>query len=873
MGVSPRRVFLSHTSELREYPEGGSFVDAMEKAVLRGRDAPVDMAHFTAGVLTPAASCRERVAECDVYLLVAGFRYGSPVVDRPSLSYTELEFEAATELGKPRLVFLLDQQAEGPGVLFLDPEFGDRQEAFRRRLMLDSGLIVKTVRTPAELDAVVVQALAELRTATTALPDFAVTTGRGASPGGVPVWKVPARLQGFAGREELLEELSESLDAGPVVVRAIEGMGGVGKSSTAIEYAHRHAAGYDVVWWIAAENPDLIPQQLAELGQALRLTEPSEPVGAAVPRVLGELRNRERVLLVFDNAEHPQALAPYLPGGQVRVLITSRYPFWAGVAVPVSIDVFIPEESARFLAARAPHLTADEIAEVTRTLGHLPSALDQAAALLADSTLTPANYLSLLDSRARDLLHRGVTLGADGDTAMPVAASWSLAFDALAQRDPAALQLLTLLAWLAPEPVPLTLITGHPDVLPEPLAAVATDPLRMADTMRLLRERALARVDADSLLLHRIPAALLRTGPDDARHPQATTHGSGWPVTAALVLRRGLPENSWNNPAVWPQWHRLLPHLLTTTAPDRHDLLATHCDTLINLLSGISNYLETSGQPRQALPHAQRAHRLAHDHHGPDHTTTFNSNTRLALRLSALGEYQAARELDEDTLNRQRRVLGDDHPNTLISANNLAINLRGLGEYQAARELDEDTLNRRRRVLGENHPDTLSSANNLAINLRKLAKHQAARELDEDTLARRRRVLGDDHPNTLNSANNLAINLRKLGKHQAARELNEDTLNRRRRVLGENHPGTLRSANNLAIHLRELGDCGAARELNEDTLNRRRRVLGENHPNTLRTARNLVVVLRDLAQDDQADALQAWIAHATKLQPRQPDAN
>jgi hypothetical protein len=82
------------------------------------------MAHFTASVLAPAALCRERVAECDVYVLVAGFRYGSPVVDRPSLSYAELEFEAATELGEPRLVFLLDQQAEGPGVLFLDPEFG-----------------------------------------------------------------------------------------------------------------------------------------------------------------------------------------------------------------------------------------------------------------------------------------------------------------------------------------------------------------------------------------------------------------------------------------------------------------------------------------------------------------------------------------------------------------------------------------------------------------------------------------------------------------------------------------------------------------------------------------------------------------------------
>ena len=132
----------------------------------------------------------------------------------------------------------------------------------------------------------------------------------------------------------------------------------------------------------------------------------------------------------------------------------------------------------------------------------------------------------------------------------------------------------------------------------------------------------------------------------------------------------------------------------------------------------------------------------------------------LAWALRDMGRYAEARELDEDTLARRRRVLGDDHPDTLSSANNLAIDLRNLGEYQAARDLDEDTLARRRRVLGEDHPDTLTSANNLAIDLSNLGEYQAARDLDEDTLARYRRVLGEDHPDTLTSANNLAIDLR-----------------------------------------------------------------------------------------------------------------
>ena len=160
----------------------------------------------------------------------------------------------------------------------------------------------------------------------------------------------------------------------------------------------------------------------------------------------------------------------------------------------------------------------------------------------------------------------------------------------------------------------------------------------------------------------------------------------------------------------------------------------------------------------------------------------------LAVDLTNLGEYQAARELDEDTLARYRRVFGEDHPSTLMSANNLAVDLRILGEYQAARELDEDTLARYRRVLGEDHPSTLRSAGNLAVDLTQLGEYQAARELDEDTLARRRRVLGEDHPDTLDSAGNLATDLRDLGEYQAARELDEDTLARYRRCVRRGPP-------------------------------------------------------------------------------------
>jgi hypothetical protein len=818
------RVFISHTSELRDYPDGTSYVAAVERAVSACGHVIVDMADFPAADQVPAERCAERVRECDVYVGVLGTRYGSPVRDRPEVSYTELEFDTATEAKLPRLVFLLDERATDVGIplsALLDREFGSRQEAFRRKVQ-DSGLVTGSFANPDMLLRLVERSLREL-----------AAKRPGPSLGRVRrVWNIPARNPGFTGRDGLLAAVRERLLAGDkAVVRAFQGMGGVGKTQLAIEYAHRFADDYDLAWWVNSEQAGLIGDQFAALGAALGCVEAGSGVEVVRAAVLGELRERGRWLLVFDNAEKPADIAGWLPGGGGHVLITSRERTWAEIAAPVEVDVLSRDESVALLRDRIAGLGAAGADRLADQLGDLPLAVAQAAGFMAETGTSAAQYLDLLRTRAGKLLNQA----APGSSyPRSLAAATRLVADRLDGEDPAAAQLASVCAFLAPEPVPEDLFTGTLGELPGELAARAADPLGWRQTLAHLARQSLARIDQRGLVMHRLTQAILR----DRLAPQQESATRACSEAILAAANPGDPPN----PVTWPRWAQLMPHLLVA------DLAATGNQGLRRMACNACWYLLARGDTRTAHDLAAALRQHWRDRLGDDDENSLTVVGYLAWALRDMGHYAEARELNEDTLARRHRVLGEDHPDTLASANNLGNDLRNLGEHQAARELDEDTLARLRRVLGEDYPDTLRSASYLAVDLRNLGEHQAAREQDEDTLARRHRVLGEDHPNTLASANSLAADLRNLGEHQAAREQDEDTLARRRRVLGEDHPDTLASANNLAADLRNLGEHQAAREQDEDTLARRRRALGEDHPDTLRSASNLAADLRALGE-------------------------
>jgi tetratricopeptide (TPR) repeat protein len=543
-------------------------------------------------------------------------------------------------------------------------------------------------------------------------------------PGTLPeVWNVPPRNPNFTGRAADLGHIRERLTGHPAVtVHAMHGMGGVGKTQAVIEYAYRYADDYELVWWVGAEQAAIIGDQFAKLAEEMGLSPLADPE-AMVEVVRRALRVRGRWLLIFDNAEDWQQIRPLLPGGAGHVLITTRRGGFRSLGGVVDLDILDRAEAIALLCRRVPDLPEAQAGQLAEWLGDLPLALDQAAAYLDQTGMAPQDYLGLLGTRSADLHSRGRPSG-HPDT---VATVWSVSLDHLQAIAPAAVQLLQLCAWLASEPIPLDLFTGHCDLLPEPLASAAADPVAINDVAGALVDYPLARRAGGMLIVHRLVQDITRHRP-----PAQAAAMKDEPLRTVLaLLRADLPGQVWATPENWPRWRALLPSVLAATG--------YQADTADEgpaawLLAHASTFLRSQGRHAEALPLYQRVLRIDEAVYGPDHHQVAVDLNYVGRALSVLGRHVEALSLHERALRIDEAVYGPDHPQMANDLNDVGRELSALGRHVEALPLQERALRIHEAAYGPDHPRVAVYLNDVGRELLAPGRSAEALALQERAL-------------------------------------------------------------------------------------------------------------------------------------------
>jgi tetratricopeptide (TPR) repeat protein len=604
-------------------------------------------------------------------------------------------------------------------------------------------------------------------------------------PGLVGLPRPPVRH--FVGRAGEMARL----DRGRVAV--VYGLGGVGKSELALQYASLRRDRYGPVWWFGAGGLDAgLTGLAASLQPGARFA--TEHDAAAWAKAW--LQTHEDWLVVLDDVEDRTALEPVLGWlHRGRVIITSgRDVGWDDLAdLSLRLDVLAPAASVALLTALSGQGGSAAAPDLVRELGHLPLAVRQAGAYLRQTRTSVDRYLERLRAEPAALLARDAAL----------VRTFSLTVATVGARSPLAVRILQVMACLAPDGLPR-------DVL-HPLAGRD----EVDEALGLLASYSLVVLTPETVSVHR----LLQTITAPQRRLAVDLVGEAAPA--------GNPQTTVGD---WARWSELGPHVAALAArtpkgvPDRR---------LAALLSKAAVFESTQGRYQQALDHQRRALAVA----GTEDTATYLNN--LAYSLWALGRAVEAEPLQRQALARTEATFGPDHRVTATRLNNLATTLQTLGRPAEAEALQRRALAIAERAVGPDHPHTAAYLDNLANSLLALDRGAEAEPLYRRALAVTKATLGAGHPDTATCLINLGGCVQYLGRPAEAYPLLQRALSIAESALGADHPTTANCLHNVAHVLVDLGRAAEARPLYRRALAIIEATFGPTHPSAVTCRRNL----------------------------------
>jgi tetratricopeptide (TPR) repeat protein/DNA-binding XRE family transcriptional regulator len=664
----------------------------------------------------------------------------------------------------------------------------------------------------------------------------------------------------FTGREEVLTALRNALTrqgaTAPTWRQAISGLGGIGKTQLAIEYAYRYADTYEALFWVRADSHDVLVSDFLTIAAALNLFERNQQdqhkIVQAVKRWFATHR---QWLLIFDNADQLDLVREFLPAdGNGHVILTTRAQATGTIAEQVNLDNMSLEEGMLFLLRRMKLLKGDVSLEtvseairasaqaIVETVDGLPLAIDQAGAYIEETECSLTDYLTFYQThRDRLLLRRGRDAVGHPE---PVATTWSLSFERVRQVNPAAAELLHLCAFFHPDAISETMLAAGAPELGSVLQPIAEEKMELNDAIRELLTYSLIRRDASrmSLSMHRLVQATLRDGMEQEVQ-------RAWARRVVRALWRAFPEAL--EISAWPTCQEYLPHaLVAASLIDQGNLWFPEA---VSLLERVGKYLEVRAQYDEAERCYQQALRIRKKLSGDRHPEIGISLNHLALLYTRQGKYQQAQPLFEQALALYKQASLSASPVFAQTLYGLAWLSHDQGKYQQAEQLYQQALLMGEQVFGSGHHEVAETLNRLAWLSHDQGKLQQAEQLYQRALMMLEHSLGGDHPKVAECLNNLALLAWDQGDYDRADLLYQRALAITRQAMGSEHPQVALTLNNLGLLHWKQHHYEQAEAFYVQALTLWEKALGPNHADVATCLNNLGRLYQDQGSYDEAE--------------------
>jgi tetratricopeptide (TPR) repeat protein len=709
------------------------------------------------------------------------------------------------------------------------------------------------------------------------------------------LWNVPYRRnQYFTGRDEMLQQLHQALTAGSAVElthpQGVSGLGGIGKTQTALEYAYRYAREYEAVLWVRADSATSLNASFGELARLLQLPERYErDQKRVIEAVLHWLRLHRGWLVIFDNMDDLPLAEPYLPkAGPGHIICTTRARALGNLAHRLELRQMEPETGALFLLRRADILALQAVLSratsqerdlactISRELDGLPLALDQAGAYVKETPCTLATYLQLYQQRRHDLLRERGQSGQDYPAS--VASTWSLSFERVARANPASTELLTLCAFLAPDAIPddiFTLGAPYPGQGRKPLADQHTFNQACREALRysLISREA----DAGTLTMHRLVQSILYENT-----PLSTRRA--WKQRAVLAVHAAGP-----NPGQIEQWTACdvwIPHVLVCADWIKQERFSGHEN--IDLLNRGGYYLNERARFSEGAPLYEMSLTIAEQQFGASHIYVVQALNNLASLYQREGKYRESEPLLKRAMSVMEQIIHSGQPALVMSLDEarriygpqarsgdsfphlpqasrmdvpqflgiIADNLASVYESQGRYEESEALLLHAQELFGRQperiDPEKAQNIYNQAIIHAHKGNYARAEHLMKQALAIRQRDLGNEHPHTAESLSNLGEIYTIEGRFAEAEPLIRQALSIYERVLGAKHPDTASCLDKLTRLYYARGNYQAA-----ESQARKAVAIWEQytHPDSAQSFSLLGILCKDQGNYQEAEAL------------------